>query len=145
MYPPHPGIRALSRWLLACEAAPGKPPSQKSPGAFSVCGKLRQHLSVLAGVAGFRSLLSRALTLAKAEVPWLDALRIREDGSLDWPGADESQRDREKMAEGEVALVAQLLGLLVSFIGEALTLLLVREVWPEAPFGGTDEGTEEKP
>jgi hypothetical protein len=145
MYQPRSAIWELARWLLACEDAPGTPPGQKSTGAFSVCGKLRQHLSVLAGVAGFRSLLSRALALAKVEVPWLDAVRIREDGSLDWPGADESQQDAEETAEGEVALVAQLLGLLVSFIGEALTLHLVREVWPEAPFGGTDEGTEEKP
>lgn len=145
MYRPRPALRELARWLLAFEAAAGKPPGQKSPGAFSVCGKLRRHLSVLAGVAGFRSLLSRALALAKAEVPWLDAVRIREDGFLDWPGADESQQDTEDTAKGEAALVAQLLGLLVSFIGEALTLLLVREVWPDAPFGGTDEGTEEKP
>src|SRR5512145_1864285 len=145
MYQPRPAIRELARWLLAFEAAAGKPPGQKSPGAFSVCGKLRRHLSVLAGVAGFRSLLSRALALARAEVPWLDAVRIRDDGSVDWPGADESQQDTEETADGEVALVAQLLGLLVTFIGEALTLLLVREVWPEAPFGGTDEGTEEKP
>lgn len=145
MYRPRPAIRELARWLVACEAAAAKPPGENSPGVFIVCGKLRQHLSVLAGAAGFRSLLSRALTLAKAEVPRLDAVRIREDGTLDWPGADESLRDTGETAKGEVALVAQLLGLLVSFIGEALTLLLVREVWPEAPFGGTDERTEEKP
>ena len=144
MYQPRPALRELARWLLAFEAAAGKPPGQKSPGAFSVCGKLRRHLSVLAGVAGFRSLLSRALTLAKAEIPWLDAVRIREDGSLEWPGANELRRGTEETAKGEAAIVAQLLGLLVSFIGEALTLLLVREVWPEAPFDGTDAGTEEK-
>lgn len=145
MHQPCPAIRELARWLLACEAAAVKSPGEKSPGVSFVCGKLGHHLSVLAGVVGFRSLLSRALTLARAEVPWLDAVRIREDGSLEWPGADESQHGTEETAKGEAAIVAQLLGLLVSFIGEALTLLLVREVWPEAPFDGRDAGTEEKP
>jgi hypothetical protein len=37
------------------------------------------------------------------------------------------------MAEGSVVLVAQLLALLVAFIGENLTLRMVREVWPKLP------------
>ena len=36
---------------------------------FLVCEKLRPHLAMLMGNAGFRALLSRALALAKAEVP----------------------------------------------------------------------------
>jgi hypothetical protein len=143
MNQPSPAIRNLARWLLACEAAAAKSPAGKSPGVISVCDKLRQHLSVLAGAAGFRSLISRALTLAQSEAPWLGAVRVREDGSLEWPGAETSQRTTEKTAKGEVALVAQFLGLLVTFIGESLTLRLVREVWPEVPFGGTDSGAEE--
>jgi hypothetical protein len=143
MNPPSPAIRNLARWLLARESAAVKPPGGTSPGVFFVCDTLRQHLSVLAGAAGFRSLISRALTLARAEVPGLDAVRVREDGSLEWPGADESQRDPEGIAKGEAALVARFLGLLISFIGEPLTLRLVREVWPDAPFCGTDAGAEE--
>jgi hypothetical protein len=34
------------------------------------------------------------------------------------------------MADGGIVLVAQLLGLLVAFVGERLTLKIVREVWP---------------
>jgi len=46
--------------------------------------------------------------------------------------------------EGRVVLLAQLLGLLVAFIGEDLTLRLVREVWPklsinDVNFGKGDE------
>ena len=36
--------------------------------------------------------------------------------------------------EGAVAITAHLLGLLATFIGEPLTLRLVREAWPEASF-----------
>jgi hypothetical protein len=39
-------------------------------------------LSTLAGVEGFRSLLARALTLAKAQVPSLAAVQVKADGTL---------------------------------------------------------------
>ena len=39
--------------------------------------------------------------------------------------------DPESIVEGRVIVVAQLIGLLVAFIGEKLTLQLVREVWPK--------------
>jgi circadian clock protein KaiC len=50
------------------------------------------------------------------------------------------------MFVGGVALLAQLLGLLVAFIGENLTLRLVREVWPKAPLNDLDlvKGTKMK-
>ena len=35
-------------------------------------------------------------------------------------------------------LAAQLLGLMVAFIGEKLTLHLVREIWPEVPLDDLD-------
>lgn len=144
MNPSSPAIQNLAGWLLTSGAAAAKSPGEKSPGVFLVCDKLRQHLSILAGAAGFRSLLSRALTLAQAEVPGLGAARVREDGSLEWPGTDKSPRATEEPTKGEVALVEQFLGLLVIFIGESLTLTLVREVWPNAPFDGMDTGTEDK-
>jgi hypothetical protein len=44
-----------------------------------------------------------------------------------------AQLGLEEFFEGRVVLLAQLLGLLVAFIGENLTLRLVREVWPKVP------------
>ena len=41
-------------------------------------------------------------------------------------------------------LLAQLLGLLVAFVGKNLTLRLVREVWPNSKLDGLDFGTEVK-
>ncbi|MBA2744029.1 MAG: hypothetical protein H0U43_06945 [Chthoniobacterales bacterium] len=83
------------------------------------------------GKTGFRALLSRALALAITEAPSLRAARVNAVGSLE--GFAEAQVDPEEMAEGSVVLVAQLLGLLVVFIGENLTLRFVREVWPRLP------------
>ncbi len=80
------------------------------------------------GIGGFRALLMRSQSLGGAEVPWLRGLVIKPDGSLE--GWVELKLDSNELARGEAVLVEQLLGLLVTFIGIALTLQLLREIWP---------------
>jgi len=101
---------------------------------LSVYEKLRQSLSAFAGVAAFESLAFRALTQAKSEAPSLSALQVTEDGSLKGLGEFESQIDidKELAGEGGIVLIARLLGLLRLFLGEALTLSLLRLAWPGA-------------
>jgi hypothetical protein len=134
----------LAGCLLAYEAAAGKNSEPTESAAFRVCEKLRQPLCSLAGVAGFRSLLSRALVLARAEVPSLSTVQVAADGSL--KGLDElgPQRDKDMAKEGGALLIAQLLGLLLTFIGEGLTLRMVQDVWPESAFDDRDSGKEKK-
>lgn len=115
--------RELARRLLANEAVAGNTSARTEPAAFRVCEKLRPPLCALAGVAGYRSLLSRALTLARAEGPSLSAVQVTADGSL------QSRAELELGGDG-VLLIAQLLGLCLDFIGAALTLRLVRDVSP---------------
>lgn len=140
-----PEIRDLARRLLALEAAQGRPSDDRPDEAVKVCEKLRAILSRLAGVAGFRSLLSRALALAKAEAPPLGAVKVRADGSLE--GFDEVERCQGTGAarDAGVVLVAELLGLLVAFIGQSLTLSLVRAGWPDATLDGMGSSTGEMP
>jgi hypothetical protein len=116
------------------ESAAAKPAGVNNSPAFRVCEKLRQPLSRLAGVAGFRSLLSRALALANDEVRWMKAIHVRADGSLEGLDEAQAQLSETEIADGEIVLIAQLIGLLVTFIGEELTLRLVQESWPDAPF-----------
>ena len=97
------------------------------------------------GNGGFHALLSRALALASAEVPWLRAVHVKADGSLE--GLDElasASWTRMRLSRAGVVLLAQLLGLLVAFIGENLTLRLVREVWPKLPLNDLDFGKGDK-
>ena len=82
------------------------------------------------GVGGFRSLLSRALALAGAEVPWLRAVHLKSDGSLEGLEVLQAKLAKQDISLGEVTLVARLLGLLVTFIGPALTQRLVQDIWP---------------
>ncbi len=129
-----PESRYLAQRLLAYEAVAGKTSETTESAALRVFAKLRQPLITLAGVAGFRSLLSRALTLARTEAPSLSVVQVAADGSLQ--GIDESQIDKDQAREAGVILIAQLIGLLLTFIGEGLTLRMVQDVWPEAAFDG---------
>jgi hypothetical protein len=139
-----PESRHLTQRLLAYEAAAGKNSEPTESAAFRVCAKLRQPLITLAGVAGFRSLLSRALTLARAEAPSLSAVQLAADGSLQGLDELEPQIDKDQTREGGTILIAQLIGLLLTFIGAGLTLRLVQDVWPEAAFNGRVSEKERK-
>jgi hypothetical protein len=141
----HPSLQNLARRLLAIEAAHAHSSGAQVDEAVRVCEKLRAPLMKFAGLAGFSSLLSRALALAKAEVPALAALRVRADGALE--GFDKVERTQSSEAPGkeEAVLVAQLLGLLVTFIGTPLTLRLVRDAWPDVSMDGLNGRSETKP
>jgi hypothetical protein len=131
-----PESRYLAQRLIAYEAVAGKNSGPTEFAAFRICETLRQPLIALAGVASFRSLLSRALTLARAQAPSLSAVRVAADGSSQGLDELESQIDKGQASEAGVILIAQLLGLLLTFIGEGLTLRMVQDVWPEAAFDG---------
>jgi hypothetical protein len=139
-----PESQHLAQRLLTYEAVVGERPEPAESAAFRVCAKLRRPLITLAGVAGFRSLLSRALTLAKAEAPSLGAVQVAADGSLKGLDELEPQIGKEQARDGGAILIAQLIGLLLTFIGEGLTLRLVQDVWPEAAFKGRVSEKERK-
>lgn len=120
-----PTTREVARRLLAYEEIETRKALADTPAVSLVCDKLRRPLTTMVGAAGFRSLLMRALTLAKYESPALDSLRIGQDGSLD-------VSDFEAEQSGGV-LVAHLLGLMHTFIGETLTLRLLHDAWPDLP------------
>ena len=134
-----PTTRDLAHCLLAYEVILARAPGSSEFAALRVYEKLRQGLGEFVGVAGFYSLASRALALARTEVPSLIAARVAEDGSLHGLGDLEHQieNDKDRAAEsatGEagIILIAHLLGLLLLFLGEALTLNLLRVAWPGA-------------
>jgi len=130
-----PQTRDLAQRLLAYENAAGKTSEPPQFAAFGVCERLRHPLITLAGVAGFRSLLSRALTLARAEAPSLSVVQVAADGSIQ--GLDElrPQVDADQAREAGIILITQLLGLLVRVVGEATTMQLVTsEILPDFRF-----------
>jgi hypothetical protein len=123
---------------MSYEADGNQSAELRTPFVFHVCDKLRPHLATLMGVAGFRALLSRSLVLAQEEARSLRAVHVKSDGSLAGLEELQAQVAPDDFFEGKVVLLAQLLGLLVAFIGEKLMLQMVRDVWPELSLKGLD-------
>ena len=144
MHRSNPIMQALAQRIIACEAKGAKPSRRGAAPGFPVTGKLRPHLATLMGNAGYRALLMRALALATAEVAWLRAVRVAADGTLEGLVEPDPPVSPEEILKGSVALLAQLLGLLVAFIGESLTLRLVREVWPPVTLGNLNASKGDK-
>jgi hypothetical protein len=131
--------RDLAQRLLAYEVVLAKTSEPGQSATLRVYEKLRRGLEEFVGAQGFYSLASRALALARTEVPSLGAVRVAADGSLQGLGEIEHPIDIDKdraaeSATGErgIILIASLLGLLLLFLGEALTLRLLRLTWPGA-------------
>ena len=98
--------------------------------AVQVCDRLRLTLSTLMGHAAFRSHLERALTLAKREDGSFEDVKIRDNGSLE--GLD-------GVADGTgLAVVASLVALLITFLGQELTVRLLHDVWPALAGAGSN-------
>jgi hypothetical protein len=134
-----PAIRELAQRLMALETPRAARPAKSGSDAARVCEKLRVPLAKLAGKAGYHSLITRAVAIAKADVPALGPLEVRLDGSLE--GFEEIG---ENDAEAGAAVLVHLLDLLVTFIGDSLTLGLVRDVWPDASLEKTNSSSEEQ-
>jgi hypothetical protein len=141
-----PGMRDLAHRLVTYEAGAGKTPAPMESPSLRVYEKLRQSLVEFVGVAGFQSLASRALTLATPEAPSLSEARVTADGSLQGLGEIETQIDidKDRAGEGGIILIARLLGLLRVFLGEALTLSLLRNAWPGEAFDDRNAGNGRK-
>jgi hypothetical protein len=125
MLPPQK-TRDLARSLVACEADASTASLHAEPATVRVYERLRRQLGASVGTDGFQALASRALALAKSESPRLSAVQVTANGGLRGLGEVESQTD----ADGEVGiiLIAQLLGLFLTFLGEATTLRLIEDL-----------------
>jgi hypothetical protein len=120
--------RDLALSLVACEANAATISRQTEPATVRVYERLRRQLGAPIGVDGFRALASRALALAKAESPRLRAVQIATNGVLRGLGEVESQAHANVDGEAGIILIAQLLGLFLTFLGEATTLRLIEDL-----------------
>jgi hypothetical protein len=138
-----PQLRRFAQRLLAYETPlPSKSSDVAGQATFPVIDELRPQLVNLMGVGGFRGLVSRAIALSGEEVRWLRAVHVKADGSLS--GFEEhASLAPGQFAEGKVALLAQLLGMLVALIGVGLTLRLALDTWPKLSLGDLNLGNGE--
>jgi hypothetical protein len=137
-----PGLRKLSRRLLEQQAGNPSHPQDLLAASEPVCQKLQEKLVTLIGSNGCRVLISRAWVLTRRE--------FRELNSIETKGSCHFQRqgsmqglDPDQTVEGQVVMLANLLWLLMIFIGEDLSMHLMYELWPDLPPGEVDSSAEE--
>ncbi len=139
---PYASVRDLARRLLIAEAAVQSATQPLSHEGVRVCRTLQVALTRFAGTDGFASLMRRSLVLARVEVPSMHGIKIKVDGSiegLEELAADSRDSGGDLGTEAAVAITTHLLGLLVTFVGERITLRLMCEAWPGAPLNESDE------
>lgn len=137
-------MRGIAERLIDYET-PGKASAATANTAnFQVTERLRPHLATLMGHGGFRALLARALKLAGDEVSWLRGVQVNADGTLEGLATPHGSLTPAEFREGRIVLLAQLLGLLVAFIGPALTSRLLGEIWPQLTADKVDFGNGDK-
>src|ERR1039457_6021895 len=127
MLPPKK-TRDLARSLVAGEANASTTSLQTEPATVRVYEKLRRQLGAPVGVDGFQALASRALALAKSQSSRLSAVQVTANGGLRGLGEVESQSGADEDGEAGIILIAQLLGLFLTFLGEATTLRLIEDL-----------------
>ena len=129
-----PAARSLARRALLHEAGGRAEPAALAEAADRADARLRERLADLIGTTGYTALVARAVRLAQAEVPALKGVTVDAgvEGSLHGVRALALTSDDPTVAEaGVTALLAHVIGLLSTFIGEDLALRLVRDAWPD--------------
>ena len=125
--PPHKPSD-LARNLVACEGDASTTSLHTGSATVRVYERLRRQLGATMGTDSFRALASRALALAKSESHQLSTVLVAANGDLCGLGEVESRKDTDENAEVGIALIAQLLGLFLTFLGETTTLRLIEDL-----------------
>jgi hypothetical protein len=127
-----PAVDDLVRRLIQHEAGGARDAESLGTAIGAACLKLSGELETLVGRGGVAALLGRAVNLSKREFPFLGAVHVQ----LEAPVALDGLRDALQGCSpvdaeaASIALLANLVGLLVSLLGEELGLRPVTSVWP---------------
>jgi hypothetical protein len=129
-----PTLRQLALKALAQRAGSAAGAAALAAAAQRAYDDLARVSAPLIGQVGVDALTGRALHLAQRAHPWLVHTRAPEQ----WKGPFDQiifcleQQDPAVATEAAGAVFGTLTGLLVSFIGEPLTVGLLRQAWPDA-------------
>lgn len=134
MQPVPPAVNDLARRLLAHEVG-SRPNLDASAEAIErIHDKLGGRMNILVGQLGFAALVSRALHLARREHPILTGISIDVQSGSGLQGmrefAQANDADPATATTALVAIVGHTIELLVTFIGDELSMRLIAEIWP---------------
>jgi hypothetical protein len=127
-----PQLKSLAQRLLAHEAKKSPNPAKLAEALEVCCQRLHKRLDPLVGAGGFRALLERALFLAKKEHAWLEGVEIQAYPGCELKALNEAMTGRKpgEIRETLTIILANVIWLLVTFIGEDIVYGLIEEAWP---------------
>lgn len=114
--------------LLASEGAPWSSSEECAAAAWRIYEKINARLAPLLGLAGVQALFVRSAKVAQAEFPSLAEVAAPE--GLTRLGSCLRALDSTVAAEAAATLFGTFLELMTTFIGERLTVLVLRSAWP---------------
>jgi hypothetical protein len=126
-------IQRLARHLVA--RAADRSEGDPRAGAERVIAQLESPLARLVGHSSFRLLLGRAVQRAGQRVPLPEDIAQRDGtgGARDVFTAATAGQTPEQVAAAAEAVVAELISLLIRFLGRGLTLRLLLGSIPDLP------------
>jgi hypothetical protein len=120
-------IRDWARKLIASEADPDSTTAQTELATLRVYERLRLQFRAPVGVDAFQALASRALSVAKSQFPDLHAVSVTANGDLRGLGEVESALKLSEDSEVGIILIAQMLRLFITLLGETATVRLIED------------------
>ena len=137
-------FRDLARRLLDHERGGRDTPVELVPAMEGAFRRLYEHMHNLIGQAGIQALLARAAHLTRTEARWIESITIHVEPILTLTGLAErvESEGAAEVFEGLELLLANIIGLLCTFIGDSLTMLLIRRIWPEVALETAGSGSE---
>ncbi|HEX8410431.1 MAG TPA: hypothetical protein VF883_16315 [Thermoanaerobaculia bacterium] len=105
------------------------------------CGDLYRILETVMGRDGLQALIGRAIQITAREYPWLATVQSGTSADCPVSGLAEAagRLGVAEASEGYAALLASIIWLLMTFIGEDLTLRFVRHAWPNVSLSKLSE------
>jgi hypothetical protein len=142
---PQPPAEVLAQWLLAREAGARQRSEDLAAAGELAYLRLRTHLAVLLGAAGFDALWARAIHMAQPALGPEDALAAADAAPVDAYGlrAATHRRDLATVQQTLLTVFARFITLLFTFIGEDLGTRFIRQLWPSLPPDAIDSYVEE--
>ena len=132
------GERLLEQELGSAEDGRQRDSVVLAAAAERATQRLAEPLGRLLGVEGYLGLLRRAVHVARIESPLLREVQVAAEpaGGLDGLHAVVGAADPAVARDALTGVLAHLVWLLVTFIGERLTRRILRDAWPDMQLDG---------
>ncbi len=125
-------VEQLSHHLFAFQSCVAAVHNSADGAQFRVIEQLCAKITEVSGNTGLQTMLSRALSATRADFPWLRSAKASKTGGLVGLDQVHPPPDSEEAMRGELAVLGSLIELLRSFLGDGVTLQLLRSLWPLA-------------